>query len=233
MYFKHRHIDYYVENITLLDEPFLIYDDKVNVLVVENQREFLNLVSDIEGQTRKMEGSTVFSDESKLSDVSKAVEFVYQYYPFEINRKALLTKLYSVLRERVNSEFMPESLELASEIQQFIFSVMDTMDCELTMDDFECSILFKSMNVRFADEYESLPEAIIDYCKNVVALLGDKIFVFVSLQCFVTPEEYQELTKTLLQHKYTILLIENTDRASDTYRVSENRLVIDSNYSVL
>ena len=47
MYFKHRHIDYYVENITLLDEPFLIYDDKVNVLVVENQREFLNLVSDI------------------------------------------------------------------------------------------------------------------------------------------------------------------------------------------
>ena len=212
-----------------MSEPFIIYDDYVNQIVIESPRLMYTLVGELYKQINKSDGSIVLSDKDAIIDIAKKVDLTTDFFPFEINRKPLVTKLLSCIKEYAVSDYIHETNLIASEIERYIIDVSDCVNCEIVFDNIDTAGLLKASNVRFADNNDLLSERIIDYCKNNVNLLGDKVFVFVSLRNYLDKEEFEQFCRMAIDNKLIIMLIESCE-----YRAPYlNTLVIDEDDCVI
>ena len=100
----------------------------------------------------------------------------------------------------------------------------------ILVDDIDAGILIKAVNVHFSSEYDTLSEALYDYCVNVINLEGNKLFVFLNLRCLISDEEFALFAKTLIDHKVSTLFLENTDRKTMDV---ERKTIIDNDLCVI
>ena len=216
--------------IPMLDTPFVIYDDRINQIVFEGATDMYSFVFELYQQLNKMDGSIVLSENEKVLDVSKVVDLTTNYFPFDINRKSIITKLQSRLRDIAIKEMYFETNELLSSVSGFIAALSDSVDGDIEYDDLDISTLLKVSNIRFCVESESLEEQIIDYCKNVIMILGDRLFVFVSLRNYLSSLAYERFKKMIIDNKINVLLIESFERTRSDW---ENTIIIDEDMCVI
>ena len=214
----------------LLDKPIQIYTDKINVLTVENKKEFYRFVTNLYNQFNKGDGPIVMSKDDIIIDFSKHADFLYQLIPFDINKKTLVNKLHTSLFNAVNSYFYKEWCQLQSDIERLILDIGDVNDCNVTNDLMTIPILLKAVNLRFSNDYDTLCDAIIDYFLNVLCLEGDKLFVVLNLREFISDDEYTEFKKTVIGHKIKVLLI--SSNCYPAYQ-DENVTTIDEDLCVI
>ena len=88
----------------------------VNELVVENKRLFFELAENIAQQIDGLHGKFVLSINDAPIEFSRYADETVQFAPFHLNRKSLLTKLYSSLeRNALQAEnYMKTSTMLTS-----------------------------------------------------------------------------------------------------------------------
>ena len=84
--------------------------------------------------------------------------------------------------------------------------------------------LIKASDIRFDDEYDSLCEKIVDYMELVREYIGDKCFFTLNLRSLISDAEAELLMKTLLDHEYHCIMIENCERKRSSL---EKRTIID------
>lgn len=216
--------------IPMLDTPFVIYDDRINQIVFEGPSDMYSFVFELYQQLNKMDGNIVISEDEKVLDVSKVVDLTTNYFPFDINRKSIITKLQSRLRDIAIKEMYFETNELLSSVSGFIATLSDSVDGDIEYDDLDISTLLKVSNIRFCVESESLEEQIIDYCKNVIMILGDRLFVFVSLRNYLSGLAYERFKKMIIDNKIKVLLIESFERTRSDW---ENTIIIDEDMCVI
>ena len=72
----------------------------VSELIVENKKLFFEMVNSMVAQSNGMAGGCVLSVADKPVDFSKYADLTIQFAPFQVNRKSLLTKLYSVIEQK-------------------------------------------------------------------------------------------------------------------------------------
>ena len=72
----------------------------VNELVVENKKLFFEIVNSIAAQVDGGHGDCVLSIKDRPVELGKYADLTVQFAPFELNRKSLLTKLYSSLEHK-------------------------------------------------------------------------------------------------------------------------------------
>lgn len=215
---------------SLLDAPLAIYDDMINQLVFEGASEMYSFVSELYQQTNKMDGDIIISEEEKVLDISKVVDLTTDFFPFEVNRKTLIAKLQTRLKECAIKEMFYETNKLLSSISGFIEVLSESLDYDVEYDDIDLSALLKASNIRFCVESDSLEEQIIDYCKNTVSLVGDRLFVFVLLRNYLSSAAYDSFKKMAIDNKLKILLIESLVRPKSDY---ENSMIIDEDMCVI
>lgn len=215
---------------SLFDTPLVIYDDMINQLVFEGAAEMYSFVSELYQQTNKMDGGIIISEEEKVLDISKVVDLTTDYFPFEVNRKTIITKLQTRLKECAFKEMFYETNKLLSSISGFIESLSDSLDYDVEYDDIDISALLKASNIRFYVESVSLEEQIIDYCKNTVSLVGDRVFVFVLLRNYLSSDAFESFKKMVIDNKLKILLIESLERPKSHH---ENSIIIDEDMCVI
>lgn len=206
----------------------IIFDENVvNELIIENERFFYYTVNDIYSQINRLSGDYVLSERDEPIDFSKHAELITQFIPFEMNKKPLLTKLYSNMKETsVLSEHYLNTSQIMQEICRYLNGITDETDCNVTFDNaFDISGLFKAVNLRFSDEYEALSEKIIDYMLNVRQFEGEKLYVLVNYRNYVSKSEAEAFVKTVIGHKLKLLLIEGGERER---LLCTNRIIIDN-----
>ena len=74
------------------------------------------------------------------------------------------------------------------------------------------------------EEYDSMPEKVIDYMELVRTFDRDKLFITVNMRAFMTDEEAELFLSTVLSYGYHMLMLESSAKP---LLKSESRVIID------
>lgn len=193
--------------------PFDLYDDKINLLVIENKNMFYSFVKELYDLTMGKESNIVLSENDIPIKISKVVDLVTHFIPFEINNKKILTKLYDKLNKAsAEAELFADTYNLELELRSYIVKLCDNYSFELEFDDnIDIKSLLKAVNLRFSENYDTLPEKLFEYMTNMRDLDGDKLFILVNFCTYVSNEDLQLFVETAVNHRFNLLLIESRD----------------------
>ena len=200
--------------------------DKLWTLQIENQKLLYTLLLDIHSQVDGCEGKTVVSLENKILSVKKTVQMVTQYVPFELNQKTLLNRIATEITKVANDEeYYIKSMELAGEIQEYLMELAVRLPGNIGFSNVSIDSLIKTSGVRIDDDTDCLIEKLISYFGLVTAYEGSKLFITVNLRSFIDDYDAEKFMKSVLLHRYQLLMIENCDHEILGY---ENRYIVDN-----
>lgn len=209
-----------------MQEIIKFEENKVNSIIIENQQFFYEFINDIYNQLSGDEGKIVLSINNEPVDISKHLEMLTSFIPFEINKKPLLNKIYSTLEEHSqSSELYIETQNIISSVSKYIMSLTDYLDCGFEQKEITATSIIKMASPTLYDEYEEPMEKIIDYMELIRQFIGDKLFVFVNIRSYYTDDKMKLFFETINSHKFNILFLESIERTRLPF---EKRLVIDN-----
>lgn len=200
-------------------------DEGINCLIIENQHLFYDICIDISNQLEGEDGKAVVSIDDQPIDVSKNVELLMQFVPFNINKKALLTRLCSVTeRIAVSPEYYEMSMEQISGLEKFLIEITNQLTGSIVFSKMTINNLIKSAGLEFEEDYSSLAEALIDYMELVRQYDKEKLFFLVNLRSYISDEECELFFDTVRRKDLKIMLIESSEH---TLLGNEKRYIID------
>lgn len=199
---------------------------KINTLVIENQALLIKLLSDIYGQIEGIDGKSVLSDNKGILPMSKFAELLTQFVPFELSKKALISKISSLLEKKAVAEDMYlETMELLSSIERYLSKLSFDFNCNPIFQKISINSLIKASGFELNEAYDSLGEKILDYFELVRGFDHDKLFITFNLRSFLSDSETQLFIEDILKREIKLIMIESSERKLLS---SENRLLIDS-----
>ena len=161
---------------------------KCQSLVIENKAVWCSILNDVAEQLRGNEGKIVMSCNDKIIPLSKNVELISQFIPFDMNQKGLLTRI------------MNEMQKIAVNEQHFVQTTTINLES-----------LIKSAGIEVESTYDNLGEKILDYFELVSVYDSKKLFVLVNLRSYLSEKEMKEFLKNVMVHQYEILLVDSVD----------------------
>lgn len=199
--------------------------EKINTIVIENQKLLAGLLEDLYFQSCGNEGKAVLSEGDTPLSISKNLEVIDVFIPFELNRKSLVNKISGEMAKiAVSDEYFMETKELLSRIESYMIRLSLGLNCSLDFSKGSIEALIKSTGMELVDDYNNLGEKLIDYMEMINEFVGRKCFVFYNLRSIMSDEETELFMKTILSHGFICLLIENRE-----YRMieCEQRFLVD------
>ncbi|MBO7128106.1 type II-A CRISPR-associated protein Csn2 [bacterium] len=199
---------------------------KVNSLIIENQKLFFEVITDISSQIEGFDGKSVLSEENKILTFSKNADLLTQFIPFDLNRKTLVNKAVSALEQvAVSGEYFQKTAEILSQLEAYLFEISANFSCDISFSKISAASIIKASGFEFKNDYDTLCEKIIDYFELVTEFDRKKLFFTVNLRSYVNDKEIELFIETVLQHGYNLLMIESGEHPLLT---SEQRYIIDS-----
>lgn len=207
------------------DTAIVVGNDKINTIVIENATAFSELLRDISSSIEgNDEQSALFAGEKQLAFSSNA-ELLSTFFPFELNKKTLINKIAVALeKEAITADRYEECMKLVSATEAFLFSLSQSFDCNLNFSKISPSSIIKSSGLEIVDDYNSLPEKILDYFEMVREFERDKLFFTVNLRSFLTEDEADSFFQSVVMHKFSVIMFENKDYPKSKW---EKRLILD------
>lgn len=185
--------------------------DKVNTLIIENQRLLTGLLSDLTMQLEGLEGKTVISDADIVVPTAKSAELLTCFFPFEINKKPLLTKATTMLVSQALDNDFERIREIIAELEAFLFKQTLGLAGDFSFQKIALESIVKSAGMRFEEEYESLGEKLINYFELVYEYDKKKLFILLNLRSFIDDEEAERFFDTIINHRYHVLMVESSE----------------------
>lgn len=212
--------------------PFELYDNKVNVLVIENREEFFGFCESIYRMAEGGDGEIVLSKNDTPLKLSANIDILPAAVPFEMNGRKLLTKLYDRLKiTAVNEAFYEKTMRLNAYVQQYIYELADDLDCETDIGDFiDLGALFKGMDLKFCDDHAGLSEKLVSYMLNVREIIGERVFAAINYLPYIGSSQRELLFETIASHRLTVLFIDSSDIEPSPI---VNKLIIDEDYCII
>ncbi len=199
---------------------------KVNSLIIENQKLFFEVITDISSQIEGFDGKSVLSEENKILTFSKNADLLTQFIPFDLNRKTLVNKAVSAVEQvAVSGEYFQKTAEILSQLEAYLFEISANFSCDISFSKISAASIIKASGFEFKNDYDTLCEKIIDYFELVTEFDRKKLFFTVNLRSYVNDKEIELFIETVLQHGYNLLMIESGEHPLLT---SEQRYIIDS-----
>lgn len=207
-------------------------ENEIVSIIIENQRLFYDMVSDLSTQKEGTMGEWVLSKDSAPIDISKNIDLITQLVPFSINRKELINTLYSKIKHISNNEEMQEyTHETLTKIEQYIIRLTEDFTSEFVYNiDVDIVPLLKMFNLRYNDDYKTLPEKLIEYIFAVNEHIGAKLFIIVNLRSYINDDDAELFFQTLISHKIKLVDIECVERKKIEH---ERRVIIDNDLCII
>lgn len=197
----------------------------MHTLIIEHPAFLYELLTDIRGQIEGNGGKGVLSLNDTPVNMAKYAEILDSFFPFEINRKGLLSKIASALEKNaVQPAHCEKTMQLLRDMEVYLDDLAFDFPNDIVFPKLNISSLIKSVSPELRDEYDSLAEKILDYMELVKEFDGDKLFVTVNLRSFISDRDTALFARTALAHGYNILLVESNAR--ERFELEE-RLIID------
>lgn len=197
----------------------------INSLVVENQKLFLDIVTDMYEQSEGKNGKTVLSKNNQPVSFSKNAEFISNFVSFEINTKNVTAKVNNILeRTAVEAENYVFTSEILSLNEKWVSEMSKVFPFDVEVTKLSVGNLLKSLGVTVCDDSESLGEKLLNYMEIIRDLEFDKLFVFVGLRSYLSDDEAEQFFDTVIKHGYFVFLI---DPVEYELLSQEKRIIID------
>lgn len=181
----------------------------VNELVIENKRMFSEAVESAVRQSDGSSGDFVLSISDRPVEFGKYADVTVQLAPFQVNRKSLLTKLYSAIEKNaMNPDEYLRTEELLGGIERFILHLAGELPLEITCSRLSMGAVIKAVAPEI-DEIDKSPlERIFDYMELVRELDRDKLFVMVNMRTYFSDSEVECFADSVCLHDFKVLLLE-------------------------
>lgn len=196
----------------IFEFPIEFNENTINVLVVENQKIFTDFIMDLLNQTTGKSGEFVLSENIDSLNISKELDLIIDIFSIDLNQKKILTKLYSILKNKaMDGEHYLATMDIISNISRYLEEIIETIEYPLLYtNEFDIGLIFKVVDLRLNDEYESLFDKITNYISIMREIAGISCFVFVNLKSFISDIEIAEIYKFAFYQKINIILLEST-----------------------
>ena len=196
----------------LFSGEIVIENEVVSSLIIEKPDVMYKLIDQLYKSINGEENDIVLSDENTILKISKNVELVTTFIPFNINEKRLITKINSLLeQEAVNEIHYYETMNLLTSIEKYVNIIADVLPCNIDYSNINISSLIKMCGISIVDDGVSVIERVFNYMTLVRELLGEKVFVFVNMHSFFDINEMKMFVDTLIAHKFYVLLIDSNE----------------------
>ena len=205
--------------------------EKCQSLVIENRTVWCSILNDMAEQLRGNEGKIVLSCNNKIIPLSKNVELISQFIPFDMNPKGLLTKIMNEMQKiAVNEQHFVQTTTVLSCWEKYLLELTVDMVGNIGFSKINLESLIKSAGIELESDYDNLGEKILDYFELVNAYDSKKLFVLVNLRSYLSEPEMKEFLKNVIVHQYEILLVDSVD-----YPVLEleKRYIVDADQCIL
>lgn len=182
-----------------------------SLLVIENPNIYSDMIREILLGIDGQECDFILSEEDKPVKLQECVNCIINPFILSLNEKKVINKLYDLLKKEIqSSELLLENNEIYSLINQYSIHISQWSDWELVYSDkMDVHNLLKFMDVKFAEEQDTLIEKIIQYIKVVHDLLRIKCFIFIHLLSYINGYELEKLYEFAEYQKIHILLFES------------------------
>lgn len=198
----------------------------VNELVIENKKMFFDVVNSMAMQAEGLHGDCVLSVGDKPVEFGKYADLTVQFAPFRLNRKSLLTKLYSALEKRaLESENYIKTGELLGELEKYVLQLSEDLPFEINCQKLAIGSVIRALSPEIEENDKSPLEKIFSYMELVREFDRDKLFIMVNMRSYFSDEEMEKFTESACLHDFKVLLLENNAASKLNHT---RRFVIDS-----
>ena len=205
--------------------------EKCQSLVIENQAVWCSILNDMAEQLRGNEGKIVLSCNDKIIPLSKNVELISQFIPFDMNQKGLLTKIMNEMQKiAVSEQHFALTTTALSSWEKYLLELTADIVGNIGFSKINLESLIKSAGIEVENVYDNLGEKILDYFELVSVYDGKKLFVLVNLRSYLSEHEMKELLKNVIVHQYEILLVDSIEHPILDL---EKRYIVDADQCIL
>ena len=205
--------------------------DNVFYLVIENPDAMYRFINDIYIQSIGEEGEIILSEESKILKLSKCVELITTYIPFDINEKRILNKIVGILeKEAVNELNYGKTMELLAQIENYVSSLTDMFNYSFDYSGISVTSLIKMCGISIIDDSLCKVDKLVIYMDMVRELLGDKLFVFVNPTSYYPKDMMLNFIETVKTKGHKVLIVDSMCR---DYIKDIDRLIIDDDLCII
>lgn len=184
-------------------------------LIIENPKALLSILESISFQIDGNDGKVVLSKNNSIVPISKNLELLTVFSPFEINRKNLANRLVSRLIEESVSENMYEStIELRNQIEEFCLNLSSELIGSIEFRNCTIEMLIRGMSPYFEDSHGLLIEKLSDYFDLVREYERDKLFVLYNLRSLISDADFRALVADVNKKSIEVVFIESLERAN-------------------
>lgn len=198
---------------------------EIPAIVIENPDFFRRFLLDLYEQKAGNSGACVLSDNGKTLEISKWVEIIDNCLNFDLNTKALLSKISSAMeRAAVSETFFLRTSDLLQRVEKFLNDLAFAVDCDIICNRCSTSAIIKSVGFSLRDDYDNPLMRLIDYMELTREFHRDCLFIFVNLRCYFSDADIALFFDTILGHRYRVLFLDRLDRPK---LPNERRITID------
>ena len=198
----------------IFETPVVFEENRINILVIENQKAFFEFVMAISDKGNGAESEVILSKNFEEIKFDRIADVTTDIVSLDCNNKKLVSKLYAKLNEiAFQEENYTLTLDIVSKISEYLLNITQALPCGVSFDEsVELSQLFKSVALRIDTDGKNLLERLCDYVEVMNEFCGTELFVLVNLKSYLGVEELKEFYKFCSYKKMTLLLIENVLR---------------------
>lgn len=194
-------------------------------IIVENPKMLYKFLVDMKETMEGNEEGIVLSSDNRVIDFTKNAELLTDFIQFDLNQKALLSKITASIDKISESDgFYNSSQQLLAQIENHIMGMTIDLPCDLVCEKLSMQSVIKAMGISLVDDYSCLEEKLLAYMDLVRDFLGKKLFIFVNVRGFIPYNNLQKLVDTALLREHELLFIDNVVYPK---LKQEERLIID------
>jgi len=115
-----------------LNNEIVFEENKVNLLIIENKKKFVEFIQEIIKQINGDEGKFSLFDINTELKIHDKIDIIKDIFDLDVNNKKVLHKIYHELEElSVDSEFLLETKTMESNLLKYIYYLIEKYDYPL------------------------------------------------------------------------------------------------------
>lgn len=196
-----------------LAEPLTWEGGGLQAMVVENRAYFSSLTQSLLGQAAGEKGPFVLSDVGTILDISRAADILLSPFSMSTEQTKMQGGIIKELTDIAIHDHPNKMCDLFSGINAFAQTlIFDSGEAYRYTQLSDPIPLLKAMRIMPDDTDLPLAERLLLYFRMNEKFCQKKLFVLFHLSMFLQEEEMLSFQKSVEYEKYSVLLLEGTDR---------------------
>lgn len=185
-------------------------ENRVNVLVIENQRALVNIIEMLRIQNEGNAGDFVIAEDEKVYPFHQIARVILEPFSLDFNEKKMQTQLFQEIKEEINDSFFVEWTQLQQRMIQYLDEVLLKVPYPVIYaENIDINAFLKMVKVSLEKDGDGFLEKIVQYIRILSALCGVKVIFFLHLKMFLSEEELRALYQEAAYQKIQLVLIES------------------------